>query len=124
MKQKDSLQIHNDYLVLHLTGEALPPDKILEEMKKVCQLCKEKDLLGGIIYRTEATKQKASVLDFYQFSEFLASQQLFGYKFALVFPKEEQENKIDFLKTASVNRGVNFERFDTYEKAVKWVTEE
>lgn len=123
MKQINALQIQEDYFVLHLSGEALPPDKILDNMKKVVQLCKENDIKKGIIYRSEAAEQVASVFDFYKFSEYLASQELFGYKFALVFPKEASEDKIDFLQTASANRGVNFQRFATYEDAEKWVSE-
>ena len=122
MALKDGLQIHNDYFVLNLVGEALPPEKILENMKKVAQLCKGNNLRGGIIYRSNTAKQKATVLDFYECSEFLASQQLSGYKFALVFPREKQDDKIDFLETSSVNRGVNLQRFDTFEDSEKWVS--
>ena len=122
MTQKSDLQLHEDYFVLHLSGEALPPDEILESMKKVIDLCKDRLIKKGIIYRSKATKQIATVVDFYTFSEFLANQDLYGYRFALVFPKEASDDKIDFLQTASANRGVNFQRFDTYEEAEKWVS--
>jgi hypothetical protein len=122
MAQKDNLQLYGDYFVLHLSGAALPPDQILENMKKVVNLCKVNNIKKGIIYRSEKVKQVASVFDFYKFSKYLASQKLHGFKFALVFPKEETEDKIDFLETASVNRGVNFQRFDSYEDAEKWIT--
>ena len=91
-------------------------------MKKVAQLCKDNNLRGGIIFRSNQAKQKASILNFYECSEFLESQQLSGYKFALVFPRENQVDKIDFLETTSVNRGLNLKRFDTYEDAEKWVS--
>lgn len=122
MTLEDGFQIHNDYFVLHLTGDAFPPEKILEYMKKVVQLCKGNNFRGGIIYRSEKSRQKATILNFYEFGEFLASQQLSGYKFALVFPRENQDDKIDFLETTSVNRGLNLKRFDTYEDAEKWVS--
>jgi hypothetical protein len=40
----------------------------------------------------------------------------------LVFPRENQDDKIDFLETSSANRGVNLQRFDTFEDAEKWVS--
>ena len=123
MTQKSDLQLHEDYFVLRLSGKALPPDKILENMKNVVKLCKDHKINKGIIYRSEPAKQIATVFDFYKFSEYLASQELFECRFALVFPKEESEDKIDFLQTASANRGVQFQRFSTYEEAEKWILE-
>ena len=123
MKSKNELQLHGDYFVLHLAGPALPPDKILDNMKKVVQLCKDNNISKGIIYRSEPAKQAASIFDFFKFSEYLASQKMFGFKFALVFPKISGEDEIDFLQTASANRGVNFQRFNTYEEAEKWMLE-
>jgi hypothetical protein len=40
----------------------------------------------------------------------------------LVFPRDFQVDKIDFLETTSVNRGLTLKRFDTYEDAVKRVS--
>ena len=108
-------------IVLHLTGSALPPEEILENMKRVLHLCGEKSIRKGIIYRSESAKQKASVFDFYKLSEFLASLQLSRFRVALVFPRESKDDEIDFFETASTNRGVNIRRFATYEEAQDWM---
>jgi hypothetical protein len=122
MTQQTELQMHKDYFVLQLSGEALPPDEILNSMKKVIKLCKEHQIKKGIIFRSNAAQQVATIFDFYTFSEFLANQNIFGSRFALVFPKEGKDDKIDFLQTASANRGLHFQRFDTFEEAEQWVS--
>ena len=103
MKQKNDLQLHDDYFVLHLSGPAIPPDEILNSMKRVIQFCKDNSIRKGIIYRSESVKQNATILDFYNLSVFLATQKLSWGRFALVFPKESGEDEIDFFETSSVN---------------------
>ena len=121
MTDINNLEVHDDYVVLHLSGAALPAEEILTTMQDVLRFCKDHHICKGIIYRSEPARQTATLFNFYEFSKFLASQQLFGYRFALVFPQEGPEDKIDFLQTASENRSVNLQRFATYEDAVAWL---
>ena len=122
MTANNNLEFFEDYLVLHLSGPALPPEQILAHMKRLLQLCRERNICKGIIHRSEPAKQKASIFDFYKLTEFLVSQQLAGYRFALVFPKEPGEDVIDFFQTASNNRGVQIQRFTSYEEAKNWLS--
>ena len=123
MTEKSSLQVLGNHFEFRLSGKALPPAQILEKMQAVVRLCREHGIKKGIVYRTEAVRQIATVVDFYYFSKFLADQGMRGYCIALVFPREPEDDKIDFLQTTAANRGIHFRRFETYAEAQAWIAE-
>ena len=122
MPQSTSLQTVNDYCVLRLTGAALPADEIRENIDAVLQYCRDNGLMKGIIHRTEKAMQVASTGDFFNLGDYLAQHDLDGYRFALVFPKEYEGDRIDFFKHVTSYRGVDIRRFENYDDAVEWLS--
>ena len=121
MTGEATVSLHDGYVLVSITGEALKPDDIKNKLRHIVDESIKKDL-AIVIHRELPVKQRASVFDFYHFAELLAGTS-FKRKLALVFPKEMKYDNLDFFVTTARNRGVNVEFFSTIEQALSWIKE-
>lgn len=112
----------DDYIMVTLTGEALPPVEIKKYITTVIRLCEKKNK-HCLIYRSEYAKQTSNTIDFFKLSKYWAKQSFWRRKHAMVFPEKSIVENIRFMETAAYNRGVNVMIFESISEAEKWLKE-
>jgi hypothetical protein len=120
MVEHARITLHDKYVLVTITGAAFTPAEIQATAAKAIENAIGSQL-NIIIHRKSApVKQRASVVDFYEFAGFLDDSKFIG-QIALVFPEEMHQDKLGFLENASRNRGVNFKLFSDMEEALEWI---
>jgi hypothetical protein len=119
MNGEATITVQEKYVFVDVKGEPLSPEEIQSTLSKAAKQAVESQL-NIIIHRELPVKQKASIINFFYYAEFMSSS-VFRNKLALVFPREMHYDNLDFFVTAAKNRGVRLELFSSMEEALDWI---
>ena len=108
-----------DYVLVELSGAALPPNEIAETVTSVVAEAKRTGL-DIVISREMSVKQQANTVDFFYLAKLL-EELAFSGKAALVFPSETHEGELDFFVLAARNRGAKVSLFPVMAEALEWI---
>ena len=112
--------VHDKYLLVDIKGERLPEKEMETLFKNAVEQAKSSDL--NIIFNIEPpVKQSVSIPSICQYTDFLLWSAFFN-KVALIVPPEIDQEKLEFLQTASQNRGVKLKVFSSMSEAIGWIS--
>lgn len=118
MDEQTEITLHDRYVPVYVSGDALPPAEIKMAILKALEQAIESDL--HIIFRREEfVKEYASERDFYDFAK-LVHECGFKKKFAFVFPEKMHTDTINVIEIAAANIGIKCRLFSAMDNALRW----
>ena len=119
MDKQTEITLHDRYVLVYVSGDALPPTEIKMTILRALEQAIESDL--HIIFRREEfVKAYATETDFYDFAK-LVHQCGFKKKIALVFPEKMHSGTIGVIEIAAANIGIKCRLFSAMDDALRWL---
>lgn len=119
MDEQTEIKLHDKYVLVYVSGDALPPTEIKMAILKALEQAIESDL-HIIFHREQFVKEYATETDFHDFVK-LIHQCGFKNKIAVVFPEKMHTDTINIIEIAAANIGIKCRLFSEMNEALPWL---